>query len=366
MRFGIVETHRDGVLRIAVVGAGRIGRRHAALIAASQRCMLAGVVDPDTGATAVADAHGVRRFTDVRHLLEEDRPDGAIVATPNRLHLEHAVACLAAGVPVLVEKPIAATVDEGLEIAAAAHRHEVPVLVGHHRRHSPILARAQEAIADGVLGGVVGTLATTLFAKPAEYFAAAPWRRGPGGGPILINLIHDVDALRTLIGEVEAVQAFAASGRRGHAVEESVAVTMRFAGGALGCLLLSDVAASPLSWELTSGEDPVYPQHAGRDCYTIVGTLGTLGIPTLQLSLSDGAPTWHRPLKTTTLPVARRDPLERQLEHFCDVVERRAEPMCTARDGVESLRVTLAVAQAAATGATVNCSPSARRQSGAP
>jgi predicted dehydrogenase len=366
MRFGMVETEQDRGTRIAVVGAGLIGQRHVQLITANPRCALTAVVDPDERAGAVADEHGAPRFADLRHLLEEDRPDGAIVATPNHLHLEHATACLAAGVPVLVEKPIAARVDEGMEIAAAADRSGVPLLVGHHRRHSPILARAQEIIAEGRLGTIVGTMATTLFAKPAEYFAAAPWRREPGGGPMLINLIHDVDALRTLVGEVEAVQAFGASGIRGYDVEESVAVTMRFVGGALGSVLLSDVAASQLSWEMTSGEDPAYPRHPDRDCYTVAGTQGTLGLPTLRLSVAEGSPSWHRPMHTTTAPVPRGDPLEIQLDHFCDVIRRRAEPRCAARDGVESLRVTMAIAEAAATGRTIECLPADRLENGAP
>ncbi|HSK93195.1 MAG TPA: Gfo/Idh/MocA family oxidoreductase [Candidatus Angelobacter sp.] len=344
--------------RVAIVGAGSIGRRHAALLAASPRTMVAAVVDPDPRAEAVADANGAPWLADLDRLLDRDRPDAAIIATPNALHREQAERCIARGIPVLVEKPIATSVEDGERIADAAERRGVPVLVGHHRRHSSFLAAAQGLVGDGALGQVVAVSATTIFAKPSEYFAAAPWRREPGGGPVLINLIHDVDALRALAGEVAEVHAIASGVVRGLVVEDSAAVILRFVGGAIGTMLLSDVAASPLSWESTSGEDPIYPRYTDRDCYVVAGTHGTLGVPTMRLTTSDGDPSWHRTMVSTTIRVEPADPLQRQLDHFCDVIDGAATPASSARDAVESLRVTLAIAEAASTGRAVACAPS--------
>jgi predicted dehydrogenase len=196
---------------------------------------------------------------------------------------------------------------------------------------------------------------SALFHKPAEYFDAAPWRREPGGGPILINMVHEVDDLRAVCGEIVAVQAMAANGTRGHAVEETVAIALRFASGALGTFLLSDTAAAPFSWELTSGEDPSYPRDADADCYVIAGTRGSLRVPTMRLTSYAAARSWCEPLETAVVEVERADPLARQLAHFCEVI-RGAAPRVTGRDAVETLRVTLAIAEASRTGELVEVS----------
>lgn len=347
---GIVEGQR--ALRIGVIGAGRIGRRHAALTAANPRAHLVAIADPDPAAVALADELGATWSGDLDGLLRIQRPDGLIIATPNDMHLEHAMQCLAAGVPALIEKPVATTVADGERIAAEAEKAGVRVLVGHHRRHSPYLTTAVAAIKSGQLGTLVAASATTMFSKPAAYFEKAPWRRHTGGGPILINLIHDVDALRMLVGDIAAVRAVSSDAVRGRGVE-SVAVSLRFTGGAVGSMLLSDTAAAPLSWEMTSGEDAAYPHYAGREAYVVAGTRGTLGIPSMRLTIADGTPSWHDPMLTMTLDVRTADPLERQLDHFLDVIARGIDPVSTARDAVESLRVTLAVADAARTGQAV-------------
>jgi predicted dehydrogenase len=344
--------------RIAVVGAGLIGRRHIDLVRRDPVCALTAVVDPDPAAEALAAQSGAPWHATLDGLLiRAGLPDGVIIATPSSLHREHAERCIAAGIPILVEKPIATTVEDGLGMAETAARHAVPLLVGHHRRHSPVLAAAREVIATGALGDLVAVSATTMFAKPEAYFQAAPWRRQPGGGPILINLIHDIDALRFLVGDVASVQAMAATHVRGHPVEETVSVNLQFANGALGSLLLSDTAASPLSWELTAGEDPSFPQQRGHDSYLLAGTRGSLGIPTLRLMTYDGEPSWQAPMRTSIVPVQTVDPLARQLDHFRAVIERREAPLVTGWDAVESLRVTLAVVEAARTGDTVRCAP---------
>lgn len=344
-------------LRIGVVGVGRIGRRHARLVAASPSAELVAIADPAPDATKFSIALDVPAYRTPEEMLAVERLDGMILATPNAHHRDGALVGLGAGIATLVEKPIATSVAEGLEMALAADRTGVPLLVGHHRRHSPLIVAAREAVASGVLGDVVAVLGTALFPKPGDYFESAPWRASPGGGPILINLVHEIDSLRVLCGEIVSVQAVASNRVRRHPVEDTVAVTMRFASGALGAFLLSDAAASGLSWEQTSGEDPAYAQYPGQDTYVVTGTRGSLGIPTLRLSLVENAPSWHEPMQTRRLVASDADPLARQLEHFCEVIRGCAQPLVPALDAVQTLRVTQAVAEAAESGETVWCGP---------
>jgi predicted dehydrogenase len=237
----------------------------------------------------------------------------------------------------------------------------VPMLVGHNRRHSAILAKAAEVIASGALGRIVAVSGTTLFYKAESegYFDGAnAWRRQEGGGPILINLIHEIDMLRALVGEIVAVQAFASSATRGFPVEDTAAIALRFGNGALGTFVVSDSAACDRSWEHTSGEDPRYVNaHSDdADSYLVAGTFGSLAIPTMRLRryASEAGRSWHRAFDRSVIAVGPADPMLRQAAHFAAVVRGEAAPLVTVRDGVQNLRIVAAVAEAANTGRTID------------
>lgn len=340
-------------LKMAVAGAGLIGRRHVALIEASSACELAAIADPGPGAAEFARAHGVPHFTALTDLLARAKPDGVIDATPNHLHVSDGLACIAAGVPVLIEKPVAHTVEDGVRLRDAAEHANARVLVGHHRLHSPIVDLACGIIASGELGPIVAVMGSAMFYKPDDYFDQGPWRREPGGGPILINMIHEIGNLRAMIGEIVAVQAFASNATRRHAVEDTVAINLRFANGALGTFVLSDAAASPRSWEQNSGENAAFEQHPDQDCYVIAGTRGSLQVPTMRLYEYLGPASWQNPLVKSQVEIREIDPLAHQLEHFCAVVRREVPPRVTVRDAIRTLAVTLAVDEAARTGLRV-------------
>ena len=290
-------------LRIALVGAGGIGRAHLEALGTSASCTPCAVVDPSPAAAALAAAVGVAHLASLEALFAGPRPDGVIVATPNRLHLEQALACIERDLPLLLEKPLAASVAEGETLLRGVRERGARVLVGHHRTHGAILRTARETIAEGVLGRLVAVNGSATFVKPDDYFDQAPWRREAGGGPILINLIHEVHSLRLLCGEITAVQAFASNAVRRFAVEDTVAINLRFANGALGTFLLSDTAASPRSWEQTSGENPLYDHHPEEDCYVVAGTMGSLAVPTMRLHryARAEARSWWKPFERATL-----------------------------------------------------------------
>jgi predicted dehydrogenase len=340
-------------LRLAIAGAGVIGRAHAERIAAMPGCELVALADPSAGAARLAQDMGVPLVATLGEMLVSHRPDGVILATPNALHVPGALECIGGGVPVLVEKPVADRLADARRLTEAVEVSGVPVLVGHHRRHSAVLERSRALIASSALGRIVSVVASATFHKPDAYFADAPWRRQAGGGPILINLVHEIDNLRTLVGEIVEVQALASNAARGFEVEDTVAINLRFANGALGIFMLSDAAASPRSWEQTSGENKAYDHHADQDCYVIAGTRGSLQVPTLRQYVYEGASSWFEPLLASQHPLPEADPLVRQLAHFLAVLRREAAPRVTVRDATRTLEVTLAVAEAARSGQRV-------------
>ena len=178
-------------------------------------------------------------------MLDRVKPDGAIVAVPNQMHVKVGLACIARKIPIIVEKPVADSVAEALELVEAGEKANVPILVGHHRRHNPIMRKAAEIIAGGGIGRVVAANGLWLSHKPKDYFDVA-WRREAGGGPVLINAIHDIDCLRMLCGDVETVSAAASNATRKFEVEDTAAAVLHFKSGALGTLLVSDTVSGSL------------------------------------------------------------------------------------------------------------------------
>ncbi|MDD1780756.1 Gfo/Idh/MocA family oxidoreductase [Enterovibrio sp. ZSDZ35] len=344
--------------RIAVVGAGLIGKNHIRLVSESKVCDLAAIVDPFEASISLAKEYGVPHFETLLELLDSGLADGVILATPNNLHVQQAKLCVEYRIPALIEKPVSHTVAEGnalLEIATKEPGIWDTLLVGHHRMHSPIIKRTREIIDSGAIGQIVATHGSAMFYKPEDYFVAAPWRTKTGGGPILINLIHDIGNLRYLCGEIVAVQSMASNRRRQFEVEDTVAISLSFANGALGTFLLSDTAGSGRSWEQTSQENKAYASYPDEDCYHIAGTNGSISVPTMRLKTyrNEEDRSWWKPFECEDVSLTRKDPLVEQLNHFCRVIRKEEKPLVTVRDGLQNLRVTEAVVEAVKTGRTV-------------
>ena len=341
--------------RIAVAGAGYIGQAHIGAARQSASVRLSAVVDPSSAARPIADAAGVPLYASLAELFAANAPDGIVLATPNPLHVPQALECIAARIPMLLEKPIAPTVAEAESLVRAADAARARILIGHHRAHSPIMAKAREVVDSGVLGRLVAVMGSATFLKPDQYFADGPWRREIGGGPILLNMIHEVHNLRMLCGEIVAVQAFASHAVRGFPVEDTVAINLRFESGVLGTFMLSDTAACARSWEQTSQENPAYTSYADEDCYVIAGTNGSLSVPTMRLKTYARPEdrSWWKPFEVGVVAIQRDDPIRRQMEHFGAVVRGEEEPLVTARDGLANLRVTEAIVAAARSGTTI-------------
>lgn len=337
--------------RLAVVGLGLIGRRHVEAIGRSEGAAVAAVVDPAASVRDEAARRGIAYFSDLGACLEAGGVDGVILATPNQLHVEGALACIEAGIPVLVEKPIATDVAAARDLVARAEAAGVPIATGHHRRHNPLVAAARRAILDGEIGQVVSVNCMFWLTKPDDYFDP-DWRRAPGAGPVFVNLIHDLDLMRHFVGDLRAVQAFRSNAVRGNPVEESCVVAFEFANGALGTANVSDTIAAPWSWELTAGENPAYPR-TGESCYQIGGTHGAIQLPQGRIWSYAGHRSWWEPIQSRVAPCPDGDPLVLQIEQFAKVIAGTEPPLVPGREGLKTLECVTAVLRSAETGERV-------------
>ncbi|MGI9436207.1 MAG: Gfo/Idh/MocA family protein [Geminicoccaceae bacterium] len=333
-------------LHIGLIGAGVIGRKHGHYLKASPDCDLVAIADPSTHAEAFAAEHRASHYADFRDMLDREKLDGVIIAAPNDLHETTGIAVAAHGLPMIVEKPIAADLEAAVRLTAAADKAVVPILVGHHRRYNPRAQRARMLVREGVLGQLVAVNMVWGVRKPTPYFDAS-WKRLPGGGPILINLIHEIDLLRFICGEITEVMAFSSNTIRCFDVEDSASVVLRFESGALGTVLISDTAPSPWSWEQATGENhPTFPENE-QNPSRFFGTEAAMEFPRLKIWRHDGAVDWYSPLTSEALPLPKVDVYTEQVAHFARVIRGEEEPIITGEDASRSLAATLAAIEAA-------------------
>lgn len=337
-------------LRIAIIGGGVMGGQHAGFIARELNATLVGVADPFS--TKLAEAAGVPHFFDYHELLAAPGVDAVIIASPNGEHVSTALAAIEAKIPALLEKPVAISVAEASVLSSAVDASNGVILVGHHRRHHPAVAAAREMIATGELGRIVAINGMWLTKKSDEYFAQS-WHRESGAGVMLINLVHDLDLVRHLVGEIATVQATASNAVRGYEVEDTAAVIVGFDNGAIGTFIASDTVVAPWGWDQSTQDDPQFPFNPDVSSYSIAGTQGSLAFPQLGHYYHDGKSDWHQPLSRRFRATADADSYTRQLRHFIDVARGTAAPMVTVDDATATLNVIEAAHKSAETGALI-------------
>ena len=315
--------------RLLVAGLGLIGARHAQMIVDSDLCDLVGVIEPD----ASLNVFGVPCFNSLKAV--NIAADGIVLATPTPLHVEHAEISAARGWHMLIEKPVADTPEGVARITRAAEAADVRTLVGHHRRHHKSLQALREIVANEI---GLPVLASCMWSvrKPDAYFEGN-WRNGAAGSPVMINMVHDIDVLRFVMGDVVGIDALGAAPLRGTTRVESGVISLRFASGALGSIAFADCAPSPWSFEAGTGENPNIAV-TGEDFLFISGSEGAVSYPSL--TVWGGSVDWGTGATSEMREVEETVPLQAQLAQFVDVISG-AEPVINAADAGETLRLAL-------------------------
>jgi predicted dehydrogenase len=351
----IYEMAKSSNINIAVVGAGQIGLRHAQSV--TKVANLLCLVDPIFPNRPAAEAFGVKMFSSIAKMLEQGyRPDGAIVATPNDSHVETSKELLQAGIHVLVEKPISTDAVSAGSLIDCANQSQAQLLVGHHRRFNPYIVAAKDVLSKGIIGQPVAISALWMLCKPESYFETK-WRASASGGPVLINMIHEVDLLQYMLGPIARVHAEQTISQRNHVAEEGAAIVIRFQSGVVGTFLLSDATPSKHNFESATGENPIVP-HSGADVYRIFGTEGTLSVGDMKLTAHETSDekSWASRLVEHAVQVQALVPFNEQMAHFVRVIKGEEQPLCTGQDGLSALEVCVAIRKSLGDGQPVNIS----------
>ncbi len=335
-----------GKVRLGLIGMGLIGTPHARTLQRVEECDLVAVADVDERHAETAAGLGVTFYRAYEEMIGKERLNGVIIATPNHLHAPIGIVCAQHGLHLLVEKPITPSLAEADHLVEAAARNKVRILVGHQRRFNARVETAREIVRGGGLGTLIGATITWALLKPPQYFEGPfAWRKNKGGGPILINLIHEIDNLRYICGEIEEVFAVSSNRVRNFAVEDTAGVTLRFETGAVGSIFVSDCAPSVSAYEGTTGENPLIYHDVGN-CYHFYGTEASLLFPQMKkLFYSDPVKSgWHFPITEQGVKVVQGDdPYVKEFRHFAKVISGEEAPRISGEDATRTLEVTLAI-----------------------
>src|SRR5436190_3886684 len=314
-----VHEGADGLLRVGVVGVGIMGQNHARVFADVPGVRLVGVADPDRKQrNFVAGALGCAGYADVEGLLA-DGVDAVTIAAPTHLHRDLALTCIARGVHVLVEKPIASSVEEGNAIIAAARRAGVTLMVGHVERFNPAVDAIKEAI------------------RREDILSIAITRVGPfpprmsNVGVVIDLAVHDIDLIRWFtnseIVEVQPQLSSAVAER-----EDIALLQFRTASGVL--------AHINTNWLTPFKARSV--TVATRKKY-IMGDLLTRQVTECFGFQPDGSYSMRH------LSVGHSEPLRAELQAFASAILSGKQPAVTGEEGVAGLEIAIQCLQKKAT-----------------
>lgn len=331
------------VVRIGVIGAGYMGHSYAQLIQQHPLTELTGLADinPEAG-RAVAERLGTRYYPSTSELLSRERPQAIIVATVENAHRESCLAALENNVAVLVEKPIATTIEDGAAIVAAAQRTGQLLMVGHILRFDTRYALLRETVASGQIGDPL-----TVTARRLNGRAAQDRLRGRCSLPVFLG-VHDYDAVRWIAGsevtQVVAQSRFGFLAGQGYNVEDATWALLTFANGVL--------AAVEEGWILPNGHPSGFEQRLD-----VTGTTGRAELAAAYQGLTvigEDRARWPDTALWPSIHSHLTGALEREVSHFIDCVQHDRIPLVTGEDGQAALQIALAVEESARTNRPVS------------
>ncbi len=318
-------------LRVAVIGVGAMGRNHARVYWEMPDVALVGVADADAAAAeAVARRYGTRAYTDYRRLLDEQMPDAVTVAVPTIDHAPVALDAIVRGIHLLIEKPIAFSVDKAREIIVAAADAGVCFTVGHVERFNPAVIALKAHLEAGELGRVFQIDARRQGPFPA---------RVRDVGVVIDLAVHDLDVMRYVSGE-EVVRVYAETERRIHSrCEDLLTGLVRLADGTVGTLTINWLTPTKIRELYVTGEYGMFRvDYITQDLYFYENaTASGSGWEALHMlrGVSEGRMIRHI--------VAKKEPLRSEQEAFLAAVRGEALVAVSGTDGLRTLELAEAI-----------------------
>jgi UDP-N-acetylglucosamine 3-dehydrogenase len=319
-------------IRTAVIGTGAMGRNHVRLYHDMSDSDLVAIADRDEAvAEAIARRHGVKFYADYRAMLDAETVDAVSVCVPTTLHLEVASELIGRGIHILVEKPIAASVEEGQAIIDQAREQNVTCLVGHVERFNPAVVELKRRLDQGELGRIFEIVARRKGPFPA---------RVRDVGVVLDLAAHDLDVMWYLTG-AEVTRVYAETAQRVHeSQEDMLSGLLRFNDGTVGVLDINWLTPTKIRELSVIGERGMFQvNYLTQDLFFFENAEANEVWDTLSIlrGVAEGRMIRH--------VVKKREPLRTELESFLATARGAKAPVVTGEDGLRALLQAQAIVQ---------------------
>ncbi len=320
-------------LRAAVIGVGSMGRNHARVYASMPDVELVAVCDTNyAAASSLANIYRCRVYTDYHDMLAREDLDLVSVVVPTKYHYTVAHAVIEHGVHVLIEKPIAATVEQGWLLIEAAHRRGVILTVGHIERFNPAIIALKQQLDNHELGNIFQIVSRRIGPFPARIMDV---------GVVIDLATHEIDILNYLIGS-PIVRMHVELHRHLHQThEDMLSALLRFENGMIGVLDINWLTPTKIRELSVIGERGMFVANYLTQDLTFYENDSCQGQAWPELALigvSEG--------RSIRLKVTRREPLYEELRSFCEAVRYGAAPPVSGEAGVAALDIANQIVEA--------------------
>jgi predicted dehydrogenase len=354
-----VRMHSSSPLRVGLIGAGSIAGAHLkAYQAFPQKVQLVGICDVNRAAaeTRSREMGGIPAFTDVHALLAATNCEAVDICTVHDQHAPNTMAALAAGRHVLVEKPFGVSMAECREMVTAAERARRTLMVAQCQRYDASYAAIRDLVKADKLGRVHAARFDAMQ-NLAAFVPSTHWLfdgRRAGGGIVISVLVHKIDLLRYVLGEVRLVSAACRTTKPifTNGAEDYVTALMEFENGAI-----ADVFATYSGYRMPYGENfMLLGEHGAVHALPSVGRY--IG-PAYAVTADQPAPTgdWDtvhhsgfNPIEPRWDEFPTRDSITNEILHFADCVQTGREPLSSGRDNLGTMAVVFALYESARNG----------------
>lgn len=329
-------------LKTAVIGVGSMGKNHARIYWELPNADLVGVADFDhETANTIANKYGTNAYYDYRELLDEEKPDAVTLAVPTIYHRDIALDIIDRGIPLLIEKPIAFTIEEGQSIINAAKEKKVKLMIGHIERFNPAIVALKERIENGELG--------RIFEMDAHRQGPFPSRIADVG--VVVDLaVHDLDVM-CFISQKEVIRVYAETEKHIHSkYEDLLTGLIRFSDGVVGTLTINWLTPTKIREFIVTGERGLYRcDYLTQDLYFFENPVSS-GSDWENLRVLRGV----REGQMVRHVVAKKEPLKAEQEAFLHAISNNTNVPVSGEDGLKALMLAKIVVQSGAENRIIN------------
>lgn len=333
------------MINFAIVGAGAIAPIYAEAITLQPEATLAAVCDKNqqTASGFVKQYSTNKFYTAYEDLLQDPSIDVVCICTPSGLHADMAIKAIEAGKHVIIEKPLAMTLEDADRVIAAAKKFKVKATVAFQKRYNRPILQMREKLEKGSFGNMMHATTAVHWYRDQSYYDQDPWRgtAAMDGGALMNQSIHNIDLLRWMMGPVRKVSGFTATRRHTMEMEDVGVAILEFESGALGII---------------EGSTAIYP----TDLEASLSLFGTKGTAVVGGKYIDEIKSWHflhednelhKEDSTFSTSQEGHYPI---IEDMVKAIKNDKDPAISLQDGRNALEIILAIYESSKTGNAVN------------